>query len=269
MLNLKSRRIFAALVAATMFASMVAPAAAQAFTLKLSGSTTVQPVATKLAAKYKSLTGNTVTVTGGGSSVGVNDVLAGRVDIGMSSRDLKSSEVNKGAVTTAFARDALCVVVNPKNGVSGLTGEQIKSIYTGKITNWKQVGGANARIVLSGRTAASGTYEYFKESFLGGSRQSRTTRQYASNGMVRSAVANNKYAIGYVGMAFVNKSVKAVKVDGVAPTRTNALNGTYRHVRYLYWVTKGAPDGDAKTFINWTKSAAAQKIVATEYLKLH
>ena len=120
----------------------------------------------------------------------------------------------------------------------------------------------------TGRTAASGTYEFFKESFLGGKRQFKGTKQYASNGMVRSQVAQNKGAIGYIGMPFVTKKVKALKVDNVSPTRTNALNGKYKHVRYLYWVTKGAPSGEAKKFIDWTRTKAGQSIVVTEYLKL-
>jgi phosphate transport system substrate-binding protein len=260
----------AATVACTVLtvAALVAPAAAQAATIKVSGSTTVQPIALKLAAAYKKKSGNTVTVVGGGSSVGINDALAGRVDVGMSSRDLKPTEKDKGAVETPFARDALAVVVNPKSRVSNLTEQQVKDIYTGKIKNWKQVGGPNARIIVCGRTAASGTYEFFKESFLGGVRQYSGTRQYASNGMVRSAVARNPYAIGYVGMAFVNRTVKGVRMSGVAPTRTNALNGTYKHVRYLYWVTKGAPTGEAKKFIDYTRSTAGQNVVVTEFLKL-
>jgi phosphate transport system substrate-binding protein len=187
----------------------------------------------------------------------------------MSSRDLKSTEKDKGAVETAFARDALAVIVHPGNKkVGNLTEDQVKAIYTGKIKNWKQVGGPNARIIVCGRTAASGTYEFFKESFLGGTRQFSGTRQYASNGMVRTAVIRNKYAIGYVGMAFLNKKVKAVKMSGVAPTRANAISGKYKHVRNLYWVTKGSPTGDAKKFIDYTRSTAGQNVVVTEFLKL-
>lgn len=269
MFKIGKRNPLLTLTAALVALTMVAPVAAQAATaIKISGSTTVQPIATKLAAVYKSLNKGTVIVTGGGSSVGINDVLAGRVDVGMSSRDLKDSEKAKGAVETPFARDALVVIVHPSNKVTNLTLDQIKGIYTGRITNWKQVGGVDRRIVVTGRTAASGTYEFFKESFLGGARQFRGTRQYASNGMVRSAVAQNKGAIGYVGMPFVNRSVKALKVGGVAPTRTNALNGTYKHVRYLYWVTKGAPAGAAKEFIDWTLTPAGQRVVETEYLRV-
>ncbi|HET6351216.1 MAG TPA: phosphate ABC transporter substrate-binding protein [Coriobacteriia bacterium] len=261
-----SKFVFAASVIA-LVAAMVAPAFASAATLKLSGSTTVYPVAQLLATGYKAKTGNNVTVTGGGSSVGIKDAIAGRVDVGMSSRDLKDAEKSSGAVETAFARDALTIVVNPKNTVKNLTEEQVRSIYRGEITNWKQVGGANRRIVLVGRTAASGTYEFFKEKFLLGKRQSSKTRAYSSNGMVRSAVKANKGAIGYVSMAYVDKRVRALKIGGVSATRANAVSGAYIYVRPLYWITKGAPAGEAKAFIDWTKSEAGQKIVAKEFLR--
>jgi phosphate transport system substrate-binding protein len=234
--------------------------------LKISGSTTVQPLGQSWARAYKKLNPSwTITVAGGGSSVGFKDAAAGRVDIGMSSREPKPTDP-QGLTYTVVARDSLSVVVHPGNTVRKLTEAQIRDIYHGKITNWKQVGGRNANIVLAGRTGASGTYEYFKEAFLGGKRQSSRTKGYASNGMVRSAVARNKNAIGYIGMAFVNRSVKSVSIDGVSATRANAMSGKYKYVRPLYFITKGAPTGDAKKFIDWGLSKAGQKIAALEFL---
>lgn len=268
MFRTRIKRFAVAATAATMIAALMAPQGAFAATsLKLSGSTTVQPLAQKFATAYKKANPSwSITVAGGGSSVGFNDVLAGRVDVGMSSRDPKSSELDKGAVMHVVARDSLVVVVNPKNTVKKLTAQQVKDIYHGKITNWKQVGGPNAAIVLCGRTGASGTYEYFKEAFLGNVRQSSRTKGYASNGMVRSAVARNKYAIGYVGMAFVNRTVKGLPIDNVSPTRSNALSGKYKYVRPLYFITKGAATGNAKKFIDWCRSSAGQKIAGQEFL---
>ena len=260
------KRLASAMMVASIVTALVIPQGAFAApSVKISGSTTVQPLGQKWARAYKKLNPSwTITVAGGGSSVGFKDAAAGRVDIGMSSRDPKSSDP-QGLVNTVIARDSLSVVVNPKNPVRKLTEAQIRDIYHGKITNWKQVGGRNARIVLAGRTGASGTYEYFKEAFLGGKRQSSRTKGYASNGMVRSAVARNQYAIGYIGMAFVNRSVKAVSIDGVAATRANAMNGKYKYVRPLYFITKGAPKGDAKKFIDWCKSSAGQRIASSEF----
>ncbi len=262
------KRVASAATAATMIAALMVPQGAFASTnLKLSGSTTVQPLAQKFAAAFKKLNPSwNITVAGGGSSVGFNDVLADRVDIGMSSRDPKQSELDKGAVMHVVARDSLVVITHPSNPVRKLTEAQVRDMYHGKITNWKQVGGPNAAIVLCGRTGASGTYEYFKEAFLGNKRQSSRTKGYASNGMVRSAVARNKYAIGYVGMAFVNRTVRGVTIDNVAPTRANALSGKYKYVRPLYFITKGPAKGNAKTFIDWCRGPAGQKIAAQEFL---
>lgn len=261
-----ARTKIAVLMSLMLVFAMVAPAVASAATLKLGGSTTVYPGAQILASAYKRTKGVTVTVTGGGSGAGVKGALNGTFDVGMSSRDLSDSEKAAGAVGTVFAKDAVAVINNPGNPKTSLTPTQIRYIYTGKYTNWKQVGGPNARIILCGRTAASGTYEFFKEKFLLGSRQSSSTRAYASNGMVRSAVASNKYAIGYVSLAYMNSTVRGMKVSGVAPTRTNALSGKYKYVRPLYWVTKGAPAGAAKTFISWTRSSTGQYYVKKEFL---
>lgn len=254
-------------LALVLLAALIVPTTAMALTtLKLSGSTTVYPGAVLLASQYKSRTGVNVIVTGGGSGTGISQVLDGSVNIGMSSRDLKDSEKSKGAVATKIARDALVIIVNKNNPKTNLTSTQIRDIYLGRITNWKQVGGPNARIVLCGRTAASGTYEYFKEKLLLGSRQSSLTKQYSSNGMVRSAVYNNKYAIGYVSMAYMNTTIKTLRVGGVYPSRTTASSGAYKYVRPLYFVTKGAPAGAAKTFITWTLGSVGQTYIAKEFL---
>lgn len=265
-----SKRFMATAVVA-LIAALLVPSMAMAVSgsLKLSGSTTLQPVIQKCASAFHSKYPSAkVTVAGGGSGVGVSDVIAGRVNIGMSSRALKSTETAKGAKATAVGRDALTIIVNPKNAVKNLTPNQVYKIYRGQITNWKQVGGKNAPIVACGRTAPSGTLEYFVEAFLAGGRQSSRVKTYASNGLVRSAVANNANAIGYVGMAYVSSSVRGESINGVPATRANADNGRYKYVRKLFLVTKGTPKGLSKTFIDYVLSTAGQKIMATEYLTL-
>ncbi|TLM98545.1 MAG: phosphate ABC transporter substrate-binding protein, partial [Actinobacteria bacterium] len=210
--------VTAAVVATTVLAVAVPQGAFAATEIKVAGSTTVQPLAQQWATAYKKVKpAVSVVVAGGGSSVGFTNVDKGIVDIGMSSRDPKAG-FESGLTKFVVAKDAVAVVVNPGNTVRKLTAAQVKDIYTGKITNWKAVGGPNATIVLCGRTGASGTYEFFKEKFLLGSRQSARTKAYASNGMVRSAVARNKYAVGYVSIAYVNTSVRGVSINGVAPT---------------------------------------------------
>ncbi|MDO8963478.1 MAG: phosphate ABC transporter substrate-binding protein [Coriobacteriia bacterium] len=266
----KSLRLAAVAIAVVMLATVVSPAFAFAATLKLSGSTTVQPLAVQWAAAYHRLhPGTSITVAGGGSGTGFKDAASGKSDLGMSSREKASTDA-ASIVMYPVARDALAIIVH-KNGLLANTSEAtIKKIFTGKITNWRQVSSKfpNKAIVLVGRTGASGTYTYFKESFLSNSRQSSRTKMYASNGMVRSAVARNRYAIGYVSVAFVNSSVRGVKIGGVAPTKANAISGRYKYRRYLYLLSNGAATGEALAFINYAKSSAGQAIAGREYLRL-
>ena len=263
---MKLNRFGSLLMASALVASLVAPQAAMATTnIKLDGSTTVQPLAQQWAAAYhKKHSSVNVIVAGGGSSVGFSDVTNGHVDIGMTSREPKDTET--GFTKYRIARDAVCVAVNPKNSVKKLTPAQIKGIFTGTITNWKSVGGPNATIVLCGRTGASGTYSYFKEVFLNGGKQSSRTKQYASNGMVRSGVARTKYAIGYMSVAYLNPTVRGISINNVAPTKANAASGKYPYVRPLYFLTKGTVPTAVKAFINWCTSSAGQIIAMKEYL---
>jgi phosphate transport system substrate-binding protein len=264
----------AALIAVT--ATVATPAVAMAGTVRLSGSTTVQPLAQAWANAYRSSHPDTsFSVTGGGSGTGFKDAAKG-VSIGMSSRVKTSTD--GAAIMTPVARDAVAIVVNPNNNVRSLTAAQVKGIYTGKYKTWKQVGGktskkfnANKPIVLAGRTGASGTYEYFKAAALGGTRQSKSTKGYASNGMVRTKVASDKYAIGYVGMAFVNNKVAAVRINTVSPTKANALSGRYPWVRELYFVHYPSYPitGEAKSFVDFCLSPTGQSIAARSYLPLH
>ena len=268
----KTKKTMIALVSMTMAAALAAPSTASAATvgsLKLSGSTTVLPIAQLLASAFhRSNPSVTLTVAGGGSGVGMNDVAAGRVNIGMSSSVLTAAQLQKGLVPTAIARDALTIIVNPGNPVTKLTSSQVKGIYTGKITNWRQVGGPSQPILPAGRDGASGTFDYFSKSILLSARQAANVKTYNSNGLVRNFVQSNKWAVGYVGMAYINSTVKPLVLDGTAPTRANALAGTYRYVRKLFFVTKGRAAGLSATFINYTLSAAGQKIVSTEYLPI-
>ena len=276
MLRSAKLRIVAAVATIAMVAA-VTPAFA-ATTLHIDGSTTLQPLAQTWASVYKAKYGWAITVAGGGSGKGVSDAEAGVVDVGMSSAVKKSTDPS-GIVFTAVARDALILVVNPHNSFYKITQAQAKAIFTGKITNWHQLSSSypSHSIDLVGRTGSSGTYSYFKSSMLGGAKQSSRTRTLASNGMVRSAVAGDRYAIGYLAMAYKNSSVKALNMPHVpgatagfvVPTKNTALNGSYPYVRDLFFVTKGAPAGNARTFINWCLSATGQAYTHTDYLSLH
>lgn len=235
--------------------------------LKISGSTSVQPLAQDLADTFMKKNPNVqITIAGGGSGVGIKDATEGKVNIGNSSRYLKPEEA-KDLVPYVIANDAVVVVVNPENPVKALTTEQVKKIFTGEIVNWKELGGADAPIILNARDAASGTGEYFLEHFIGkGGKLAATAKAHASNGLVRQAVASNKNAIGYLSLGYVDKTVKAPTLDGIIPSEANAKAGTYKVVRPFIMATKGEATGLSKLFIEWIQSPAGQKIVAKEYI---
>lgn len=235
--------------------------------LKISGSTSVQPLAQELADAFKKKNPDVqITVTGGGSSVGIKDATEGKVNIGNSSRFLKPEEAEK-LKAYIIANDGIAVVVNPDNPIKNLTTEQVKKVFKGEITSWKELGGTDAPIILNVRDAASGTGEYFIEHFLGkGGKVAVTAKTHASNGLVRQAVASNKNAIGYISLGYIDKTVKAPTLDGVVPSFANAKNDTYKVVRPFLMATKGEADGLAKTFIEYIQSPAGQKIVANEYI---
>jgi phosphate transport system substrate-binding protein len=228
--------------------------------LKISGSTTVQPVATALAAAFmKKNKGVKITIAGGGSGVGINDAIAGRVNIGNSSRELKDEEKAAGLVATPICRDALVIVVNPKNKIKGLTSKQVTDIFEGKITNWSAVGGKSAPIILYSRTSPSGTLDYFAEEFLGkdATKMAKTAKAQASAALVSKGVASNVNAIGFCGLDTL-KGVKGLPIDGSNPA--NAKKNKYKYIRFLNMCTKGKPTGLAKAFIDYARSAAGQAI---------
>jgi phosphate transport system substrate-binding protein len=159
-------------------------------------------------------------------------------------------------------------LVHPTNSVSNLTFQQLKKIYTGEVTNWKDVGGADAPIVVVGRDSSSGTYGTWQEMIVekgDGEKKSRVVAKaqiVASSGAMLTTVAGNKYAIGYDGIGYVDKSVKAVSVEGVNASIATAKDGSYPLSRKLYMYTNGAPSGDIKNFIDYVLSPDGQKIVA-------
>ena len=264
---MRHNRIGSILMAGVMIAALVAPQAALAATIKLSGSTTLLPLAQVWASAYhKKHSSTDIIVTGGGSGVGFTDVRDGKVDIGMSSREPNPGTFETGFTKYRVARDAVAVIVNPGNTRRHLTAAQVKGIFTGTITNWKQLGGDNASIILCGRTGASGTYAYFKSALLGGSKQSSRTKTYASNGMVRSAVARQKYAVGYMSIGYLNASIRATYIDNVLGSLSNAKSGKYPYVRPLYFLTNGSVPSTVSNFIKWCESAAGQALATKEYL---
>ena len=200
----------------------------------------------------------TVNYSGTGSGSGITNVLAGTVDIGLSSRALTDEEKAEGAVENIVALDGVAIVVNPENTVTSLTVDQIAQIYTGEITNWSELGGADAPIAVIGRDAASGTRGAFEE-IVGVEDECVYTNEYESTGEVIGSVAGNPNAIGYASLSAVDDSVTAVMVNGVAPSEATVADGTYEIQRPFVMVTKEGTELSpaAQAFLDWAMSADA------------
>lgn len=223
-----------------------APAGAQK-NIVLDGSTTVGPIAKAFADYYTEKSGVGATISESGSGNGVKSLINGACDIANMSRFMKDSEfktcVEKGILPVAHvvAFDGLAVVVNPANKVSALTDAQIADIYTGKITNWKQLGGDDAEIVVISRDTNSGTYETFNELILRKKAVVKGAEYVGSNGQAKTRVASTKNAIAYVGLGFVDDTVKTLSVDGILPSAKTIVSGKYPIARPLFMFTNGYP----------------------------
>ena len=232
-------------------------------TISIAGSTTVLPVAQAAAEEYMNQHSNAdIQVSGGGSGVGATSVIGGTADIGMLSRDLKASE-KEGNTLKEFVvgKDGIALVGHPSNTVSDLSLEQVKAIYQGTITNWKDVGGADSEIVLIGRDSSSGTREFFNEFVLNKEDAAKDMQELNSNGAVAQAVSITPGAIGYVSLEYVDDSLKAFSIGGVAPTVDNVISGIYEINRPLLMVTNGEPEGLAEDYLAFILSEEGQQIL--------
>lgn len=226
--------------------------------LVINGSTTVLPIVQIVSESYMAANPNVdIALSGGGSGNGMKALIDGLTTIAMSSRDIKSSEKDLAAkkgvdpVRTAVAVDALVPVVNPENKVKSLSLEQLKDIYTGKITNWKEVGGADGKIVVISRDTSSGTYETWESLVMKGAKVMPQALLQASNGAVVQAVAKNRNAIGYIGIGYMNDTLKGLNIGELVATPENALSRKWPLARELYLFTNGQPQGTAGAFIKY------------------
>ena len=207
-------------------------------TVSTDGSTSMEKVIMSLGESFQAENkGITVGYNPTGSGAGITAVSEGRCDIGLASRALKDDEKASGLKETVLALDGIAIIVNPENKVSDLTVEQIAKIYTGEITNWKDVGGDDAEIVLIGREAGSGTRDGF-ESITGTKDSCKYRQELTSTGDVITTVAGNPNAIGYASLASVKDTVKAISVNGVAPSEATVSDGSYEVQRPFILVTK-------------------------------
>lgn len=245
--------------------------------VQITGSDTCLNVTQQLSEAYM---GNNrdarIAVTGGGSGVGIAAAINGTTDIAMASRDAKESELKSAADAgnpleeIVFGWDGLSVIVHPNNPVNALSKEVIGRIFSGEITNWREVGGADAPIILLSRDSSSGTHVYFKEAVVRGGVK-KSAKEYAddtlflpSNSAIVQEAASNENAIGYVGMAYMDETVKALEVDGSAPTVENVSSKKYPIARELFWYAPTERSQVISNIIEFALSPEGQAIVAEE-----
>ena len=246
--------------------------------ISVNGSTTVLPIMQAPTAAYtKANPGTTFSVAGTGSGNGIRATIDGMADIGMSSRWIKDSEVQQAhdngvyVVPFAVASDGIVPVVHPDNPVKELTAEQLRGIYNGSITNWKEVGGNDSRIVSISRDSSSGTYGVWVDRVLKGDRVSPATQLLPSNGAIVQAVTSNRGAIGYVGIGYLNDKLQPVALDGVVPSHDTVRDGSWPVARTLWVFTNNWPKGETLKFINFVLHPEhGQKAVeSTGYVPLY
>jgi phosphate transport system substrate-binding protein len=238
--------------------------------LNVSGSTTILPIAEQAADSFQAAhPGTKVLVSGLGSSAGIEAVTAGTAEIGTSSRDLKPEEAHLGLVDTPIAYDGIAVIVNPANRISGLTIAQLQGIFSGKVTRWNQVGGADAPIELVNRDESSGTREAFQKLVMDKANFDPAATVLPGTGQVRDVVARSENAIGYISLGFVkprftSSQVKALAVNGIVPSEKSVADNSYPVGRVLHFFTKGKPTGLTKEFIDFVLSRQMQKGAVTD-----
>jgi len=250
---------------------------AQAVVCKVKGSDTCLPLSQRFAEVYnKKFAGSGISVVGGGSGVGISALLSNTTDIAQSSRKmkmdekLKIQEAGKSVKEVIIAYDALAVIVHPSNTISQLTREQLEGIFTGKLTNWKDVGGPDLKIIVYSRETSSGTYEFFKEHVLNKKNFAASALMMAATGAVVQSVSQTKGAIGYVGLAYVEKEVKALKVSYdkgktfVTPNVENAKSRKYPVTRPLYYYYTNTVEAKVKPLVSFILSKDGQNIVLAE-----
>lgn len=233
--------------------------------LVIAGSTSVQPFADKWAEVFMGKRPDAVIdVQGGGSSAGIQAVKTGAANIGMSSRELREDEMDLFQIEVAH--DGLAIIVHPDNPLNNLSLDQVKSIFVGEISTWETLNGQKKPITVVVREEGSGTRGAFQELVMGKSRITKNAIVQDSNGTVREIVSRDPNAIGFISLGLVNDQVKALALNGVAPSGEAILNKEYKLVRPFLFLTKEAPTGLAREFIDFVLSAEIQELVHKEGL---
>jgi phosphate transport system substrate-binding protein len=233
--------------------------------ITVAGSTSVEPFAELLAEEFMMLHPEShIYVQGGGSTAGIEAVITQAANIGMSSRNLIGEE--KKLHTVTIAKDAIAVIIHPTNRIQDLSLDQIRDTFSGKIRNWRELGGPSHPIDVVTREEGSGTRESFQKFVMGKEDISLGALVQDSNGAVRQVIVGNVHAIGFISLGLVNEQVKAVKISGVEPSLENVNHGKYTLVRPFLFVFNGEPTGEAKPFLEFVLSPAAQELLLKEGL---
>jgi phosphate transport system substrate-binding protein len=250
----KLLRIIAIVAAALSLLS----ATATAGNLVIKGSTTVLPISQFAVEAYMQEHPEVnISLSGGGSSNGIKALIDGSTDIANASRFIKDKEVSLAQgngiypVPFAIAYDSIIPIVHSSNNLTAITTGQLKDIYNGKITNFKDIGGPDLKIVICSRDTSSGTYETWENKVMKKERVTPRAQVMASNGAIVQAVSKNKHAIGYIGIGYLNSSVKPLKVNGIAGSKATTLDGTFPISRPLFMFTNGWPKDDTLNFVNY------------------
>jgi len=239
--------------------ALAAPAlASKKDEIAINGSTTVLPVIQKAAENFMGINPDVaIIISGGGSGKGIKALTDGLCQIAMSSRDMRANErefaQSRGVnpVRIPVAVDALMPIVHPSNSVADISVEQLRDIYAGRITNWRELGGADKRIAVLNRDTSSGTFEIWDEKVMNKERILPRAQQQVSNGLMVQTVAKNPHAIGYIGFGYLDRSVKSLDIGGLKASPENALAGQWPIARELYVFTNGEPQGSTKKLIDY------------------
>jgi len=244
---------------------------AYAGNISINGSTTVLPIAQKVAEAFmKEHPDTKISISGGGSGNGIKALIDKTTDIANSSRAIKKEEIEqakaKGSNPVEFivAFDCIVPVVHPSNPLKNITLDQLKAMYKGEIKNWKELGGPDKPVVIISRDTSSGTYEVWEEKVMKKERVFPGALLQASNGAIVQAVSNNQNAIGYIGLGYMDNSVKMLTVNGITGSKETTLNKTFPVSRPLYMYTPVQPAGDVKKFMDYMISKKGQKLVEEE-----
>ncbi len=237
----------------------------------IAGSTTVLPIAQATAESFMQVQADVdVSVRGGGSSVGIAGIIEKTVDIGNASRLAKGKELKKASadgvklVKHIVAFDGIAIVVDKANQIGQISLSDLRDIYSGKITNWKELGGVDKQIVVVNRDASSGTFETFDKKVMNKQKVMASSLNLGSNNAVVSSVGSTPGAVGYIGYGYINDKVNVLVVDGVVISKDAIKSGAYPISRSLQMYTGGEPQGMVKCYLDFVKSSAGQKIVAKQ-----